>query len=90
MRTPDKTTEKPDFHSPSKKHNQDVTNPVLQDAAGIELVQSSQREIPPLRASGFAVGNGSLGRKKARYLPVMKCRVHVKPPTIGSEVASTR
>lgn len=48
LRTPDKTTEIPRSSQPNKGHYRGVTNPVLQDAARIELVPSERRETPPL------------------------------------------
>jgi hypothetical protein len=43
-----KTTENPRFSQPSKGHDRGVTNPILQDAACIELVPSERRETPAL------------------------------------------
>jgi hypothetical protein len=48
LRIPDKTTEKPRFPQSSKGHYRCVTNPVLQDAARIELVPPEKRETPAL------------------------------------------
>jgi hypothetical protein len=48
LRSTDKTTENQRFSQPREGHYWGVTNPVLQDAAGIELVPSEKRETPAL------------------------------------------
>jgi hypothetical protein len=49
LRTPDKITKNPRFSQPNKGHYRGVTNPILQDAARIEIVPSEKRETPALK-----------------------------------------
>ena len=48
LNSPDKITENPRFSQPREGHYCGVTNPVLQDAARIELVPPERRETPAL------------------------------------------